>query len=439
MIRRAILFLLALSGLAEDWPEWRGRGRLGVWRESGIVEKFPAEGVPIRWRTPIRAGYSGPSAAGGRVFVTDYAAGVERALALDERTGRILWTREWPADYRGLDYASGPRATPTVDGDRVYVLGAMGALLCLRVSDGVVVWSNDFRRDFGAEIPAWGMSAAPLVDGERVIAVAAGKPDAKVVAFDKRTGRELWRALSSVDSEPGYSQPILVDSGGRRQFVVWHAGGVSSLDPATGAVHWEFPFRVRMNTPIATPVAAGPYLLVSQFFNGSRMLRMSAEAPRAELAWRGMSENETSSDGLHALIGTPAIDGEYVYGICSYGQLRCLKLSTGERVWESQEVTRERARNVTAHLVRHGDRWIFFNDRGELVLARLSPDGYREISRAKLIRPTSPAGGRRELGAVVWAHPAFANGHAIARNDEEILGADLRVTSSDTGRTTPAR
>jgi outer membrane protein assembly factor BamB len=430
VIHRAAPLLFALSATAEDWPEWRGRGRLGIWRETGIVETLPPEGPPIRWRTPIRGGYAGPSVAGGRVFVTDYTDGVERALALDERTGRVLWTREWPADYRGLDYATGPRATPTVDGDRVYALGAKGALWCLRVSDGAVVWAKDFPRDYATEVPGWGMAAAPLVDGSRVIAVVGGRPDAKVVAFDKLTGRELWRALSAVDSEPGYSQPIQIEAGGRRQFIVWHAGGVASLDPATGRVHWEFPFRVRMNTPIATPVAAGARLLVSQFFNGSRMLRLDADLPRATLDWSGSSDNEISSDGLHALIGTPAIDGDYLYGVCSYGQLRCLRVATGERVWESQEVTRERARNATAHLVRHGDRWVFFNDRGELIFAMLSPEGYREIARAPLIRPTSPPGARRELGAVVWSHPAFANGHVVARNDREILRADLRKAAA---------
>ncbi|MGH9674718.1 MAG: PQQ-binding-like beta-propeller repeat protein, partial [Bryobacteraceae bacterium] len=243
----------------------------------------------------MRAGYTGPSVAAGRVFVTDYADGVERLLALDERTGQTLWTREWPADYRGLDYASGPRATPTVDGDRVYALGAMGALICAKVSDGTVLWLKDFRRDFQAEIPGWGTTAAPLVDGDRVFVVAAGRPDAKVVALDKHSGREIWRALSA-DSEPGYSQPILIDAAGRRQLIVWHAGGVASLDPAQGGVLWEVPFQSRMNTAVATPVYERPYLLVSQFFNGSRMLRLGGAG--AELAWRGASDNEISSDGL---------------------------------------------------------------------------------------------------------------------------------------------
>src|SRR5262249_39216320 len=161
-------------------------------------------------------------------------------------------------------YAIGPRATPTVDDDRVYVLGAMGALRCLRVTDGSEMWSKDFVRDFGTVVPGWGMSSAPIVAGQRLIAVVGGKGDAKVVAFDKRSGKELWRALSSTDSEPGYSQPVLIDSG-RTQLIVWHATALESLDPATGKVLWSEPFRVMMNTPIATPVWNAPHLLVSAF------------------------------------------------------------------------------------------------------------------------------------------------------------------------------
>lgn len=419
--------------LAADWPEWRGRGRTGVWADEGIVERFSPAKLQPRWSTPIAAGYAGPSVAGGRVFVTDFTrrdgtAGIERALALDERTGEVLWTREWPADYAGLEYPLGPRATPTVDGERVYVLGAVGDLLCLEAATGRVIWRKDFRRDFGADLPAWGFSAAPVIDGSRVIAVAAGRPDAKVIALDKVSGEVQWKSLSPEDSEPGYSQPILIEAGGARQLIAWHAGAVSSLAPATGEIYWEHEFRVRMNTPIATPVISGGYLLVSAFFNGSRLLRLDGERPRAELVWAGSSESEIDSDGLHALMGAPVIKGDYVYGVCSYGQLRCLRLATGERVWETQAVTVEKARNASAFIVSNGGRYFINNDRGELIIAEFSPEGYAEISRAVLIEPTTKAGAnRREMGAVNWSHPAYANGHVLARNDKQIRAVDLRA------------
>jgi outer membrane protein assembly factor BamB len=189
---------------ADDWPEWRGAGRLGVWNETGILSTSLESGLAVSWRAPIRAGYSGPSVAGGRVFITDSQRvkaneTVERALALDEKTGRVLWTREWRTNYSGLFqvYAIGPRATPTVDGDRVYVLGTMGNLLALDVNTGRILWQRDYVKDFNVSVPTWGMSGAPLVDGDRLICIVGGEPDGKVIALNKLTGEEIWRSLSS--------------------------------------------------------------------------------------------------------------------------------------------------------------------------------------------------------------------------------------------------
>lgn len=417
------VLLAALPAAAEDWPEWRGKGRVGVWSETGLLERFPASGLRVVWKAAIGSGYAGPAVAAGRVFVPDFQDGRERALCFDEVSGRLLWNRSWEADYRGLDYPSGPRATPTVDGDRVYVLGATGHLACLRVADGAVVWRKHFPSDYGADIPIWGTSNAPVVDGDRLIAVVSGKPDAKVVAFDKHTGREIWRALSPAGSEPGYSQPVIITHEGRRQVIVWHAGGVASLDPERGAVYWEQPFKIHMNTPIATPVFAAPHLFVSAFFNGARLYRLGQRD--AELLWRGTADREQNNDTLHALMASAIIDGGHIYGFCSYGQLRCLRLSDGERVWESQEATVERMRNVSAFLVKQGSRVWISNDRGELIIARLSPAGYAEISRTKLIEPDSRASGRREFKAVHWSHPAYANRHAVVRNDSEIRRVSL--------------
>lgn len=427
-MRGRFLFLIASLAHAADWPEFRGAGRQGLWTETGIIDAIPAQGLRVRWSVPIRAGYSGPSVSKGRIFLLDFerTSGSrvrERALCLNEQSGGVIWTREWEADYRGLDYPNGPRATPTVDGDRVYVLGAKGHLRCLRTADGVEVWSSDFVRDFEASIPGWGASNAPVIAGSRLIAVTGGRGESKVVAFDKLTGKVLWRALSSEESEPGYSQPILVQHG-RPQVVVWHAAALESLDPRTGAVLWSHPFRITMNTPIATPVWSAPHLLVSGFFDGARMLELGLDGS-ARLVWSSLKGNEISSDKLHALMSQPIIDGEYVYGVCSYGQLRCLRRDTGDRVWGSQRATVEKARNVSAWLIRQQDRVWIFNDRGELILSRLSPSGYTEIGRAKLIEPTSQAGSRRELKAVVWAHPAFANRHILVRNDRELIRVSL--------------
>ncbi len=159
VVMRALM-LAGLMGLtggmaevgADDWPEFRGRGRLGVWTETGIVETFPADGLKARWRQPINAGYSGPAVADGRVFVTDFEMtqgmrGTERALALDESTGELLWAQEWEADYAGIQWEIGPGATPTVDGDRVYTLGRTGMLSALSVDTGEILWRVHYGED----------------------------------------------------------------------------------------------------------------------------------------------------------------------------------------------------------------------------------------------------------------------------------------------------
>ena len=175
-----------------------------------------------------------------------------------------------------------------------------------------------------------------------------------------------------------------------------------------------------MGMTLATPVASGSNLLVSSFYNGSMLVDLAGQ-----LVWKGKSASEVDTDGLHAVVNTPVIDGEYIYGICSYGQFRCLKLQTGERVWETPDVTREKARWASGFIVRQGDRYFINNDRGELIIARFSAAGYKEISRTPLIKPTSNSGNRRELGAVNWSHPAYANRHIFARNDEEIIAMPL--------------
>ena len=231
----AVTLLLSLGGArlrAEDWPELRGKGRLGVWNETGILERFPATGLKVIWRTPIKAGFSGPSVANGRVFIMDYTElqrmrGTERALALDEKTGKILWTREWPAAYPGVYHPIGPRATPTVNDDRVYFAGADGKLFCLRAATGETVWTKDFMSEYHAEISPWAFSSSPLVNGNRLIALVGGPPDARVVAFDKMTGKEIWRALP-MNSEIGVASPIIIEAGGARQLIVWYDGAVSS-------------------------------------------------------------------------------------------------------------------------------------------------------------------------------------------------------------------
>jgi outer membrane protein assembly factor BamB len=418
---------------AEDWPEFRGKGRLGVWNETGVLQTFPQEGLKILWRTPVGMGYAGPSVANGRVFLIDFKElkrlqGVERAIALDEKTGKVLWTQEWPVNYGGISYAFGPRATPTVDGDRVYFAGADGKLLALRAASGEILWKKDFVADFGARPMTWawnwGFSSSPIVHDNLLIALVGGNPDAKVVAFDKMTGKEIWRSISG-EGDLGVAQPIIVDVGRARQLIVWDPEAVYSLNPKTGAVYWKEPFKSGGSMTVATPVLDGTNLLFTTFYNGPLMLALDERKPAATVLWKGTSENEVQTDKLHAVTATPVIIGEHIYGICSFGQFRCLTRKSGERVWESQQLVKERARWAAGQIVRNGDLLYVNNDRGDLVIVKPQPDGYREISRTPLIKPTTNPNNRRELVNVNWSHPAYANRHIYARNDEEIIAASL--------------
>jgi outer membrane protein assembly factor BamB len=422
------LVLATAAPFADDWPEFRGTGRRGVWTETGIVDRLPTDQLKILWRAPVSAGYSGPAVAGGRVFVTDFvrsagARGVERILAFDEKSGALLWKQEWEANYGGIAFENGPHATPTVDRQNVYALGASGVLVALNAATGQVLWKKDYAKDYGADAGQWGFSSAPIVDGNRLIALIGGKPDAKVVAFDTATGKEIWRALRS-DAAVGGSQPLLVEAGGTRQLIVWDATTISSLNPETGAAYWAEPFlgTTEMNIAMAHN---GSRLLMTTFYEGPLMLELDNKKPAARVLWKGNSKSEVETDKLHATITTPIIDGDYIYGICSYGQLRALDARTGERLWETQAVTVERARWASAQLVRNGDRVFITNDRGELILARVSPKGYEEIGRTPLLKPTTDPRGRRRLGAVNWSSPAYANKHVYVRNDEELIVASL--------------
>lgn len=424
---------------ADDWPHWQGPQRDGVWREKGIIEKFPEGGPPVRWRTAIAAGYSSPVVAQGRVVLTDRPtsqtrgnpggaldrtaeAGRERVLCLDERDGRILWQYDYECAYN-ISYPSGPRASPSIAGNRAYTLGAEGDLHCFDLATGRVVWSRSFKRDYGVTTQTWGFASSPLVDGNRIICLVGGEGHT-VVAFDRETGRELWRALNA--REPGYAPPTLIEAGGRRQLIVWDSEALNSLDQETGAVFWSEPFKTKMAHAIGTPRRSGEHLFISSFFDGSMLMRLDPAQPKASVVWAIKGRSEVRPEGLHSLMSTPYLENGYIYGVCSFGQLRCLELATGTRVWETLAPTTrdgKPARWTTAFLVKHEDRFFIYNERGDLIIARLTPKGYEEISRAHLLDPTNRAGGREAH----WSHPAFANGCVYARNDREIVCVDLRA------------
>lgn len=440
-----ILAVGVTSIKAEDWALWLGPRHDSVWRESGIVEIFPSNGPPVLWRVAVGAGYSGPAVANGRVYVSDRVLaqgtsnpadpfqrgtipGSERVLCLNEADGSLVWHYDYDCPYT-VSYPAGPRVMPQVSQGKVYFLGAEGNLVCLDARTGKVVWSRDFKKDFDVSTPLWGFAGHPLIDGQRLICLAAGK-GTTAVAFDKDTGKEIWRALTA--KEPGYSSPMICEAGGKRQLIIWHPESANSLDPETGNVYWSEPFVSRSGMTIATPRKQGQQLFVTTFYSGSLMMRLEGGAsgglgqsalPTATRLWHTQKPSEKDTVHLNAVMCTPFLEDGYIYGVCSYGQLRCLKADTGERVWETFQATTsgDPVRWANAFIVKNGARFFLFNEKGDLIIARLTPRGYEEISRAHLLEPTNTAAGRN----VVWSHPAFANRHVYARNDKELICVEL--------------
>ena len=228
--------------LADDWPQWRGPTRDGVWKETGIIDKFPAPQLAIRWRVPIGSGYCGPTSPTAACMSWTGKPDpqeVERVHCLDWKTGRSLWNFSYDCPYKGVGYTAGPRASVSIDDGRVYALGTMGHLHCLDAAGGKLLWKKEPGVDYKVRVPIWGIAAAPLVDGERVIVQIGAAEGACLVALDKRTGAEKWRAL---DDQASYSAPILIRQAGRR---VWSAGRARTW-PASirtrGKVYWKYPF-----------------------------------------------------------------------------------------------------------------------------------------------------------------------------------------------------
>jgi outer membrane protein assembly factor BamB len=423
----AALAVLVLFGTAaaDDWPQWGGPQRDSVWREAGVVEKLPAVDpktgmLPRVWAAKIGSGYAGPAVANGRVFVTDRLAEqkLERVLCFDAENGKQIWKYEYESRYT-ISYPLGPRATPTVDGNRVYTLGAMGHLFCVDVVNGHVVWQKNLPADFGTDVPAWGMAGAPLVDGDQLIVLAGGKPGAMVVSLDKRTGDERWRALDG--PEPGYCAPVILEFGGRRQLIIWHPQAVVGLDPAGGKVLWQVPFDVKSGLTIPTPRKIGKRLFVTSFYNGPLMIDLGESGVSPHVLWHtGPDSTERTNDSLHAIMCSPIVREDYLYGVGSYGEMRCLDTRTGHIKWETYDATGH-DRWWNAFLVPLDDRVVVCNEQGEIIFAKLSPAGYRESSRAKMIEPTQPILRRM----TVWSHPAFAMRSVFARNDGELIRVNL--------------
>jgi len=421
---------------ADDWPQWLGPKRDSIWRETEILDKFPEEGPKVLWRVPVAGGYAGPAVVGGLIYVADFVTdvdtrkasspqarpevnGEERLLCLDAKTGEKRWMHSNSCKY-SISYPAGPRCTPTVHEGKVYWLGAEGNLFCLDAAKGTKLWSKDFKTEYKAKTPLWGFCGHPLVDGQKLICVVGGE-EGVVYAFDKDTGKELWHALSAIG--PGYSPPTMIEAGGARQLLIWHAESLNSLNPETGEVYWSVPLEPSFGMAIMAPRQLGDLLFAGGIGGKSVLLKLTADKPGATEVWRG-----STKIGASPVNATPFLEDGFMYAVDQPGALLGVDLKTAEHVWETfkpvtDQENPKRVNSGTAFLVKNGDRFFLASETGNLIIAKLSPKGYEEISRCHLLEPTGIAfAGDRN---VVWTHPAFANKCVYWRNDKELICVSL--------------
>ena len=431
-----LLFLLVVPSPArgDDWPQWLGPRRDGVWREQGTPDALPkGAGLPVRWRVPVAGGYAGPAVAAGRVFVTDFKpadpkqpkSGVERVHCLDEKTGRPLWTHEYAVEY-SIDYPAGPRPRPPSTATAC-TRWAPRATCCASTSPRANRSGRSTSPTTGLPTPIWGHAAHPLIDGDKLICLTGPAPGGKLVtAFDKRTGKTLWTALKG--NEIGYCPPTMIESAGTRQLIIFHPESVNALDPETGEVRWSHPFGpVQYGVSITTPrhvkhPTLGELLLISSYWDGTLALKLPATpGEKPTVLWHRAGRGRTQAGSLHSLMAPPLVTPTHLYGMNRGGELRCLDLATGDVLWETYAATTGDAGhldNATAFLVPNPgpEKTFLFNESGEMILARLSPQGYEEVGRTKLLQPTNTAEQRPCCGATRRWRTAGCTGGTTGRS-----------------------
>ncbi len=427
-----LCLLWTTQPLNAQWAKWMGPNGDNSWDETGLIESFDEDGPDVLWKTKIDCGYSGPAVADGLVVITDFVTdanvkianfervefdGAERVLCLNETNGEVVWKHEYEVRYT-ISYPSGPRCTPIIEGDRVYTLGSEGDLFCFKVKTGEVVWSKNLKADYKTTSALWGYAGHPIIDGENLITLAGG-PGSHIVALNKNTGDEVWKSLTA--PEQGYSPPTIIQAGGTRQLITMRPDAISSINPDDGKEFWSIPYEARSGSIIMTPIQFGDYLFVGGYSNRSLLLQLDSAKPAATEVWR-----DKARDALSPVNVQPYMNQEtkIMYGMNQSGTLRATQYPEGKLLWETADpVSKRQVGNGTAFLVRQGnsDTFWLFNDSGELIIAKLTAEGYDEVSRAKVIEPSNNAFNR----PVVWSMPAFANRKAYIRNDDEIICIDL--------------
>lgn len=421
----AMAFLLAIAasqsqGRTEDWPRWGGPRGDETWRGPRLPATWPDAGLRVVWRQSIGGGYGGVSAVEGRVYVQDRLrepGEVERVLCFDGESGWPLWSHADDVTYGKLDYGNGPRATPTIDDGRVYTQGAVGRICCLASESGKLVWTKNFPKTYGTKvpIPTWGLAASPVVWKDLVITHPGADEGGCLIAFDRVTGNEVWRTS---EDPAGYATPIVIEAPSGPMLVAWTPEQVLGIDPGRGTIHWSVPYKVTFGVSIATPIYHENKVFVTGYWEGSKCIELGSKPSDARLVWE-------DNRALRGLMAQPLYREGFGYTIDKRLGLTCFEYATGKKRWDDGNRMTPRGDNPHASLVWLGDddRAIILNAEGDLILARLNPEGYHEQSRTRIIeaKERSP----------IWAHPAYAGRRVFARSDTELVCVELPVVAGE--------
>lgn len=398
--RSAALAVAALAILAAttpargaDWPRFRGPGGDGVSTETGFLKQWPEGGPKVVWRTDLGGGYSGISVAAGRVY-TMFADGADEfVICLAADSGREVWRHRTDGNFTNM-HGSGPRSTPTVDGEVVYALSAKGKLHALGAEDGAPRWKRDLVKEFGAKAPRWGYSSSPLIEGKLLLLDVGGSGGSSIVAFDKKSGETVWRSQSD---KAGYSTPIAVTVGDRRQVVFFTGTNVVAVSPEDGSLLWKQPWKTSYDVNAASPVFIPPdkIFISSGYDVGAAVYRVTTSG--VEQVWRNREmKNKFSSSVLHA---------GHLYGFDDK-MLKCVDAATGEARWRARDFGHGSLVYADGHL-------IVLGDKGTLALVQATAEEYREGARYQIFK------GR------TWTVPTLAGGKLYLRDEKEIVSLDV--------------
>lgn len=399
-----LVFAQAACLAGTDWPRWRGPEGDGRWNPPDLPEDWEKREPSQLWTRQIGPGYGGVTVAGSLVYVMDRQKEpkeIERVVCVSAETGATVWQASWEAHYGKMDYGNGPRASVTIHDGRIYALGATGVALCADASTGKQLWQVDTVASFGAKIPAWGFSASPVIHEDRVLLHVGAGGKAALLALDCHTGKEVWRGGSD---HAGYCTPEIITHSKVRQLIVWGPEHIQSLDPASGALNWKYPYKITYGVSIAQPVFHDGILLVSGYWHGTKALQLGAFSGDVSLLW----ENEKELCGL---MSAPLFKEGVVYLLDKNRGLQAFELRTGKILWSDDNTLSPADRNPHLSLVwMAADKGlaVLLNSSGEMVFVTLFPQGRKELSRKQIIGRT-------------WAHPAFAGNTIFARSDSELV------------------